>query len=187
MHKTQTIDAAILFLEAFLLLSIPFSWLAAGIFAAIIHELCHLLMIHIERGRVWSISIGTGGAIIDAAFPGKKEELLSTLAGPLGSLLLILLFHSYPRLSICGCIQGLYNLLPVYPLDGGRILSCCLELWKIEDTQKWLHRAENITLALILLLAIAGTMLFSLGSFPILWTILLIFKIISRKSPCKPD
>ena len=56
------------------------------------------------------------------------RELLAAAAGPVGSLSLMLMGRFFPRLALCGLVQGLFNLLPIYPLDGGRILRRALEL-----------------------------------------------------------
>jgi Zn-dependent protease len=72
-------------------------------------------------GKVDSIWINLGGAVIDAWVPNRTHEIISILAGPAGSLLLLFLYNILPELSVCAAVQGLYNLLPIYPLDGGRI------------------------------------------------------------------
>lgn len=184
---TKAANAFACFWGALLLLSVPLYWLAAGICAAVFHELCHLLMIHKLGGKVLGVSIGINGTVIDAAFSGKKEELISTLAGPAGSFLLLFLIQKYPRLAVCGCIHGMYNLLPIYPLDGGRILACCLELWHRGNALRLLYKVEIYACIFIFILTIIGTMLFSTGLLPVFWVLLLIFKIISRKRPCKPE
>lgn len=111
-------------LAAFLLLAVPLKWLLAAWMAAIIHELCHIAAIHACGGSVCEIKVGAGGAILETASMTAGRELLCALAGPLGSLLLTLLLRHLPELAICGLIQGIYNLLPLYPLDGGRSLRC---------------------------------------------------------------
>lgn len=93
-----------------------------------IHELSHLLMIRFLGGSVKGIYIGPGGAEIRTGAMDLLQELLCTLAGPVGSFSTVLLCHFIPKIAICGFIQGCFNLIPLYPLDGGRVLRCCIRL-----------------------------------------------------------
>jgi len=111
-------------LAAFLLLAVPLKWLVAAWTAAFFHEACHIAAIYACRGTICEIRIGTGGAVLETTPMTGGKELLCALSGPFGSLFLILLLRRLPELAICGGIQGLYNLLPFYPLDGGRALRC---------------------------------------------------------------
>lgn len=109
-------------LGALLLLVLPLPWLMASIFAAAFHELCHLGAVYALGGRVLRLTIGPTGAVMEGALEGRWREILAAAAGPVGSLLLLTLAPMAPRIAVCGLIQGLFNLLPLYPLDGGRIL-----------------------------------------------------------------
>lgn len=115
-------------LSALLLLILPFKLVLAAFFAAAIHELCHLLVLVACRVPILQISITTGGAIIRTPPIAPHQELLCTLAGPAGSLLCLLVGRFFPLLALCGLIQGLYNLIPLYPLDGGRIIKCAAQI-----------------------------------------------------------
>ena len=115
---------------ALLLLTLPFPWLMAAIAAAVFHEMCHIGALYLMKTPPVAIRIGFRGAVIQTAPLDPKESLLCAAAGPIGSLLLFFLIHVFPRLALCAAVQGLFNLLPVYPLDGGRILRACMELRK---------------------------------------------------------
>lgn len=113
---------------ALTLLVLPLPWVAAAVLAAAVHELCHYLAIAALGGQVGGIAVGSGGAAMELGCLSPVRELLAAAAGPVGSLSLMLMGRFFPRLALCGLVQGLFNLLPIYPLDGGRILRRALEL-----------------------------------------------------------
>lgn len=170
---------------ALLVLTLPLSWLTAAVCAAVIHELCHILALKATGGQVRQIQVGIGGAVIESQIGSNGRELLCALAGPAGSFLLALLYSRFPRLALCGAVQGLFNLLPVYPMDGGRILACVIAMWLPGREEKVLEIVQTITCVTLLIFAFVGSFVFSLGIGPILVTILLILKVFLRKRPCK--
>lgn len=185
MRNRIQIDPWACFLGALLVLTVPISWLFSALCAAVFHELCHVAAIKILGGSILGIRIRIGGAVIESEIPGKREELLCALAGPAGSLLLLALCHVFPKLAICACIQGMFNLLPVYPLDGGRILRCSLELICPEKAEMVQNRMEILICVFIAIFAAAGTFLLSMGLLPLFAAGTMIIKAISRKRPCK--
>ncbi len=179
------IDFWTYFFGAILILILPLDWLIAAVCAAAIHELCHVVGIYILGGKIHSIRIGVGGAVMGAEILGKGKELVCTLAGPVGSFLLIFLCHRFPKLAVCAGVQGIFNLLPLYPLDGGRAVQCCLELCFPQKAERVQFVVEVIVLLGLAILAVAGTFAFSAGILPLMVAALLILKAILRKRPCK--
>ena len=110
-------------------LLIPLDLVYSFYLSAAVHELGHLLALYIFHIPVFSVTFRIGGALIQTGTVSLKEELLCALSGPFFSFLCLLFVHDFPLLAVCGLIQGCFNLLPLYPMDGGRILRCtCLAL-----------------------------------------------------------
>lgn len=120
---------ALVFLAAVMLLS-DIRWVLAAVTAAAVHELGHLLALWMLDRRVLGMKIELGGAVIRTEPLSSRDELLCALAGPAAGLLLTLFFRWLPRTACCALAQSLFNLLPLYPLDGGRAFRnfrniCC--------------------------------------------------------------
>lgn len=157
------------------ILCLPFSWLIAAVLAALCHEGCHFFAAKILKVHISNIFIGTGGMVMEMEPMPPGKEFAVAIAGPLGSFSLCLMLHIFPELAICGLIQGGFNLLPIFPLDGGRLLNCTLG--------KWAVYVEIIFI--FILLGIASVFAISYGIYPFLFVILITVKAIQRKFPCK--
>lgn len=172
---------------ALLLLVLPLPWLISAMAAAVIHELSHLLCIQLVGGAIREIRISSGGIVMEAELEGDAREILCALAGPAGSALLLLFLRIWPRLAVCGLIQGLFNLLPIYPLDGGRALRSLLERKGTGDIEKAMRWVESVALIVIFLCCTVVTICCSMGKMPLMGIFLLLLKGIMRKRPCKAE
>ena len=168
MDSPIRLDASVCILWALLLLVLPLPWLLAAMGAAAFHEAFHAGAVLLAGGRLRGIWIGPGGAVMDADVPGFRQELLCSGAGPLGSLLLATLCHTAPRLALCGLVQGCFNLLPIYPLDGGRMLRCTLRRLCPERGEALFRRSQVLFSA-----AAALTVAVIFGFFGKFWLLLL--------------
>lgn len=121
------LDGGFYILLAVTLLVIPLPWLLAWLSAAALHEAGHTAAIVCCGHTIVKIKVGWRGAKILTDHLGKHEWFCAA-AGPMTGILLLLLIHVTPRLSVCGAMQSAINLLPIYPLDGGRVLKGLLQL-----------------------------------------------------------
>lgn len=132
MQTRLSLDGGFCVLLALLLLVLPLPWLMAAILAASVHELCHYLALRLTGASVYGLRLGLGGARMETGPLSPAQELLAAAAGPIGSALLLLLGKWMPRTALCGAIHCIYNLLPLFPLDGGRVLRSGLTLLRAE-------------------------------------------------------
>ena len=123
-----TFSAASCIWGCLLLLLAPLNLVFSFYVAATVHELSHILALRLFHVPIYSISLGISGAVIHTAPICPKQELICAAAGPAGSFLCILLLRTFPLAALFGLIQGIYNLLPVYPMDGGRMLRCICQI-----------------------------------------------------------
>lgn len=116
---------------ALMSLLFPLRFLAGVLLAALVHECGHILAIKLTGGQILSVRLHGGGASIETAPMKPGKEALCALAGPGLGALTILAWRIFPELALSGLVQTVFNLIPVYPLDGGRAVRniCC----KIRD------------------------------------------------------
>lgn len=125
------INAAVLLILPVCMLAVPLRWLIGWLLAVLTHEICHCIALLLFQIRVLRLYIGILGIQIETEPMRVYEELICALAGPLGGGLLVLCNY-FPEAAICACFLNVYNLLPIYPLDGGRVAACIHLTYKHE-------------------------------------------------------
>ena len=172
---------------ALMLLVLPLKWLFGAAVAATVHELFHFFAIRLCSGKDAKLRVGFFGAAMKMPEMGRGKEMFCALAGPLGGLLLLLLARWFPRVAVCGVLQSFYNLLPIYPLDGGRALRCGVSM---AFSPRWAERVcngiEGICFLGIAAVGLYGAFVLKLGFLPLLPALTVLMKTKVRKSTCKP-
>ena len=171
-----------LLLALFVLLSSPLL-LGALLLAALTHELGHCAMLRWLRARVTAVRITALGA--EMRIEGRLSyggEVLAAAAGPAVNLLLALLLAYGGRLwkvlylfAGTQLVLGLFNLLPILPLDGGSMLWNLLA-WVTEPytadrvmTAIGFGTAAVLTLAAVWAAWQGGGFFFLLAALGLLW------------------
>ncbi len=123
---------------------------ALGLFMSIVfHELAHSLVARSNGVPIRGITLFLFGGVaeMDAEPPSPRSELLMAAAGPLASILIAGVFFALHRrivpVTAPAAVRGVlgylwtinlalaaFNLVPAFPLDGGRIFRSLLWRWK---------------------------------------------------------
>lgn len=159
----------------------PLSWVLAFVSAALFHELCHYLAIRLTGNAVYEVAVSSEGMIMSTMLMQPWQELLCALAGPMGSLLLFLLYPWIPRIGLCAGVQGLFNLLPLYPLDGGRAFRILAERWFPRHWASICRWIERIVVLCVCLLGLWVSVGLRLGTGPIFLTAAVLSRTCSEK------
>jgi Zn-dependent proteases len=131
---------------------------AMGLFASILfHELAHSLVARHYRMKIDGITLFIFGGVAEMReeAPSPKVEFLMAIVGPLASALLAAGFFWLYSLTVASSLnRGLvlifyylgfmnallagFNLLPAFPLDGGRVFRAIL--WAAKKDHRWATR-----------------------------------------------
>jgi Zn-dependent protease/CBS domain-containing protein len=134
---------------------------AVGLFFSIIaHEFCHSLVARKSGMPMKGITLFIFGGVAEMADepPSAKDEFLIAVVGPLSSMVVAAIFYIIYRLGAASgwhhAINGVtgylatinvlltvFNLVPAFPLDGGRILRSILWSWK--GNLRWATRIAS--------------------------------------------
>ncbi len=134
---------------------------ALGLFASIIfHELCHSLVARRFGIPMKGITLFIFGGVSEMGEepPNARSEFWMAVMGPVSSVLLGVIFYglyseafranwSVPVTGTFHYLAGLngllavFNLLPAFPLDGGRVLRAIL--WSLKKNFRWATRVAS--------------------------------------------
>ena len=169
-----------------MVLTIPIRWIAAWLFAAACHECFHCLAVWIAGCRIRAVHIGALGATIRTDPLPPVSAMLCALAGPLAGVVLILWARSMPRVTLCAVLQTIFNLLPIYPLDGYVAMYSLLRLLFAEARAEKIGRLlELFVCTSLFLVCLTASFHWKLGAFPAAFAVLFLLRMKKRKIPCK--
>ena len=164
------------------ILLVPLRMIFAFFLCVTIHELGHYLALKFFGIKINAITITASGIIMDTAPMSKCTEFITAAAGPVFGLIPLIFYKQMPIVAFFACLQTIYNLLPIYPHDGARMLSCICSCFRGGVfIQHLMHYIGWITLAV---LAICVCYLLNFGVIPIILIFAVFIKNISRNIPC---
>lgn len=169
-----------------LLFLLPLKWLLSWLVAASVHELFHIAVLKRCQKEIRSISIGLSGAVIETEPLDNRIEFWAALAGPLGSLSLLSVSRLFPYIAICGFVQFMFNMIPLFPLDGGRAVQCLISrVLPIRLIPVAFRLMQWSVILAIGILSLFAAFQLKLGLLPLLCFGMLIVKCRFRNCPCK--
>ncbi len=150
---------------------------ALGLFVSIIiHEFSHSLIARMYGLEIKGITLFIFGGVAEMKDEpnNPKTEFFTAIAGPIASLMLSILFVALyqvakiielpvPVIGILGYLSAinmllaLFNMVPAFPTDGGRILRAFL--WWIKGDIRWATQvASRISLVFAIAIVFVGFM-----------------------------
>lgn len=134
---------------------------AIGLFLSIIaHEFCHSLVARRSGMPMKGITLFIFGGVAEMGEepPHAKAEFQIAVVGPLSSIAIAMVFYAVYALGSAGgwpppfngvivylaminALLAVFNLIPAFPLDGGRILRSVLWGWK--KNLRWATRVAS--------------------------------------------
>jgi len=139
------------------------------VISIVVHEVSHILMIRMLRLPIYRIDVHPMHVHICTDAMSDLQELCCAAAGPLGGAGLIFLAKWLPGIALCATFHSLYNLLPMYSTDGGRMLRCASHLLlPAKFASRLSSVVEMIVTCFLILLGIYGAFRMRGGLIPVI-------------------
>lgn len=126
-------------------------------FFAIIHELGHMLAGILLRlkPKLFEIQPFGVGIVFENFEIKEKDKIIISLAGPIINILLAIVLnyikiYNKEIFINTNILLAIFNLIPIYPLDGGRILKAVVKLCKKEkNVEDIINRISNLLMIIL--------------------------------------
>ena len=172
--------------SALAVLLIPHNWLLGWLGAVAVHELGHIIAMRLVKCEIISMEISIFGVVINTPPLAPREDILIAAAGPIAGMSLLSVGRWIPILSICAACQTMYNVIPVYPSDGGRIFRVMLRRIAPERISKNITSIlGSIFLCGITAMVFLGIVMRGWSFWTVLFPTFYLLKRNIRKIPCK--
>lgn len=186
---TQLLDiepAFVVFLCAYYYFD-PAQTFAPFLLSITLHEAGHLLALRLLGAKVHKLRLSVCGAVLITEPLPYAKEMIAAAAGPAVNILLLAAAMSRePMLALVNLCLCAYNLLPFYPLDGGRILRAVLRLLLSERAADVIERViAGACLLVLIALACYLTCVWHAGLWPIIVCALLLLRVAGTILPEK--
>lgn len=155
---------------------------------ALIHELAHMFTGIALKLKPKTLEIQPFGiGIIFESFENtEKNKIIIALAGPVFNIIMAIIF-SYINLSNqativnANILLAIFNLMPIYPLDGGRILKAIIKTkHKKQETEDIINKISN--LLMIMLTALASILILLLKNIGLFIIIIYLWIIVTKEN-----
>ncbi len=130
---------------------------------ALVHELGHLVAGILLGLKAKGIDIMPFGVSINFEDYSNKyiaKKIIIAMAGPLVNTIIVILgiYNNWEEEIIYSNILiGLFNLIPLYPLDGGRILKYIIQLaTNSKEAEMFAYKLSNILIIILTIVSCVG-------------------------------
>lgn len=124
-EKSFPFDPGAALLLGLLIFTLRWSELTALIAAASIHEFGHWVCLKLMRVPVYGFFVTLSGPVLHCGDASSLTgKIMAALSGPIAGILLwAAIIRFWPLCAELSLFLSLMNLLPILPLDGGRVLA----------------------------------------------------------------